>query len=352
MKAQEPGEKSMYSALYFPHTTVHSERVIRTALLLWDQLDFIAPDRSYRPSYRNRAHEEAMEIVGRKRVPTQREKEKVHRGVQELIRYGVPESFHYSPSMYDRQESYGVWPEKILDRTWRLLRDNHLTEDLMNRRDYPMSAAAGLTIMAILADAMAGNTKTRITDRGQAYASIANAPKTGYDAEAPMLVVPLTFSSIGVDAIPLEKLIELRQREAADTTNDYRALRHRYLDSVELHIRRISEVPLNSSDRTELDRQFVATMEGDLRDLKSELGIARKQALLTHHSITLVVAGSALLSSAAGYPLIPVPPEFTSILGGIGVLGGLMGTHTTFAKERREILRRHPMSYLYQLGGG
>jgi hypothetical protein len=40
--------------------------------------------------------------------------------------------------------------------------------------DYPASQAGGLTLMALLADVMAGRTKTRLTDQGIAYAALSN----------------------------------------------------------------------------------------------------------------------------------------------------------------------------------
>ena len=33
----------MYTSLYYPHATIRSEAVIKNALLLWDNLEFIAP---------------------------------------------------------------------------------------------------------------------------------------------------------------------------------------------------------------------------------------------------------------------------------------------------------------------
>jgi hypothetical protein len=42
----------MRTALYFPHTEVRSESIIRTALLTWDSLEYIAPYSGYRLNIR------------------------------------------------------------------------------------------------------------------------------------------------------------------------------------------------------------------------------------------------------------------------------------------------------------
>ena len=54
----------MRSALYYPHTAPNSEDIVKTALLLWDRLEFIVPWEHFRPHYKNRQIARAMELIG------------------------------------------------------------------------------------------------------------------------------------------------------------------------------------------------------------------------------------------------------------------------------------------------
>jgi hypothetical protein len=339
----------MHTALYFPHAEVRSKNIIHDALLLWDRLEYIAPYHGYQPDYADAESAEAMELIGEKRVPSEREKQDLHALISELVDKGVPEIFQYSPSSGERQEAYEIWPQKLLDQTWELLRAKGLTDRALDNCDYPMSQAAGLSIMAILADVLAGDTRTRITDRSLAYATIANAPKVASDAEAPMRIVPLTLEMIAVDRLPINKLIAFRKREEIERFGShYRKLRHQYLDAIQEHAATIANVAPNSKDRTELDRVFQARMKDDLRDLKHELGFARNDAWLSKDVITLAIAGATLLGSAT-IPDMPIPQVVTGA-GTAALLGGVVGTGNRFAKSRYDILRKHPTAYLYEIG--
>lgn len=340
----------MRSALYFPHTEVRGKNVVHTALLMWDELEYIVPFDGYHPHYTDRHIADAMEIIGRKRVPGRAEQQKVHLAVEDLLRDGVPETFRYSPASGAREQDYEMWPQKLLGETWDRLRREGLTDRPLDNHDYPMSQAAGLTLMAILADVLAGTTRARITDRSLAYATIANVPKVAEDAEKPVQVVPLTLKGIAVDRLPLERLIEFRKREAREHGNDYRKLRHNYLEAVEKHITRISKVEPASRDRIELDRCFESDMEDDFRDLKRELGFAKREAWLSKEFLTLAVAGGGLLAAGLGLQNAPIPEVLTG--GGAAVLlGGMLGTGNKLAKARYDVLRKHPMAYLYEVGG-
>jgi len=338
------------TALYFPHTEVRSKSVIHSALLLWDQLETIVPYSGYRPLYDDAEAAAAMEIIGSPRAPTEAEKRGVHTIVEELLHNGVPETLRYSPRSGERDDTYEMWPQKLLHATWDLLRSRGLTDRPLDNLDYPMSQAAGLTIMAILADLLAGQTRTRITDRQLAYATIANAPKVVGDAHKPMQVVPLTLKGIAVDKIPLDRLIDFRRREGKERGSSYRKLRHNYLEAVEKHVAAIAKVIPNSRDRQELDRAFASDMEDDLRDLKAELGFSKRDVWLSKEVLTLTIAGGGLLAAAASVPHVPAPEVITGA-GAVALLGGLFGTGNKLAKARYDVMRKHPMAYLYEVAG-
>jgi hypothetical protein len=96
------------TALYFPHTEVRNKNIVHSSLLLWDNLEYIVPFSEYSPDYDDPEIEEAMDIIGSKRVPSEGEKANLHSLVEDLLQSGVPETFRYSPKSGKREEMYEV----------------------------------------------------------------------------------------------------------------------------------------------------------------------------------------------------------------------------------------------------
>ena len=339
----------MRSALYFPHTEVRSPDIMRTALLTWDTLEFISPFDGYRPAYQDRQMARAAELIARPRVPTGDEHTRVHELIDNLIQSGVPDSFKYSPHDGAHESDYEMWPQKLAPKTWELLQRCGLTGGVLSNFDYPASQATGLSLMAILADVLAGTTRARITDRGLAYAAIANAPHVGRSAPELGTVVPLTIETLALKKVSLEKLVAFRERESKDSSGDYRTLRHNYLALVEKHAAAVSTVPAGSSDRQELDRVFPDTIGQDFRDLKRELGFAARETWLSKDVITLAIAGARVAAALVAGGQLALPQAIAGT-GGAVLLGGLLQSGNKLAKARYDILRKHPTAYLYQIG--
>jgi hypothetical protein len=345
----------MRTALYYPHTEVQSKNLLRTALLTWDRLEYIVPWQGYVGAYNDHDMAEAMEIIGQPRPPSDHDKTQVHILLEDLVAKGVPETFRYACHAA-RGADYEMWPQKLMPDTWALLRANNLIGSLLDNQDYPASQPAGLTIMSMLADVMAGDTRARVTDRGLAYATIANAPviAPAEDNHGDHIdqVVPLTFKTLALDHISLEVLVAFRKREAKDSGHHYRVLRHQYLDSLEAHLGKAAKYLPGSRDREELDRVFEEKMEDDLRDLKDELNVARRDSILSKDTMTFVLAGGALLAAgalaltAAAPVVIPAALTFT---GAPATVGGALSVANKYAAKRKEILRKHPMAYLYEI---
>lgn len=343
-----------YNALYFPHTEVQSKSLIKTALLTWDELETIAPFPGYRSRYQGDMAE-AMELIGKERSPTEIEKNKVHALVEELVSQHLPETFSYRPENWEG--TYEMWAQKLSPKTWRLLDSQGLVGGRLANTDYPASQPAGLTVMSILADVLAGKTRTRVTDRAQAYATIANAPKAAQDAvgaDTFQQIVPLTFKTIAVEHIPLKALIALREREAKEANGrDYRRLRHNYVDRLRAHVAEAAEHLPGSADRVDLDHQFERDMEHDLLDLKRELRIAGRDTIFSKECITFVALGAGLAAAAAtaGH-LATMPMAIASALNATGAavtIGGGINMFPKYGDARRKALAAHPMAYLYEL---
>jgi hypothetical protein len=352
----------MKSALYFPHTKIRSESLLRTALLTWDSVECICP-KDFMPRYENPLHQWAMDTIGKIRVPTEVEQLEVDGRVEQLIQSGVPETFRYSPpvlsdpSEYDRKV-FELWPEKLGQYTWSKLEAAGLTGQRLSNGDYPASRAAGLTLMSILADVMAGETRARVTDQGSAYATIANFVNTPAGGDATVVdgdqreqVVALTLKVPDLTRVSLDRLIAFREREAEPDGHEYRALRHAYLQKVEDHVKKISEMDPRSADRARADEEFRESALDNIKDLKIELGFARNAAIFAKDVVALAVTGAGAGAAIAFAASVSIPGAITAA-GIPAAIGGVMSALNKLAQDRRATLRKHPLAYLYELDRG
>jgi len=135
----------MRSAIYYPHTEVRNEDLVRTALLTWDKLEYICPFKSYTPQYATKDMADAMSIIGDPRAPTDEEQNEVHSLIEDLIGEGVPEIFAYSPRDGVPNYDYEMWPGKLAPKTWQLLHEKGMIGHQLDNSDYPASQAVGLS---------------------------------------------------------------------------------------------------------------------------------------------------------------------------------------------------------------
>jgi hypothetical protein len=161
-------------------------------------------------------------------------------------------------------------------------------------------------------------------------------------------IVPLTFKSLALENVSLARLIDFRRREERENGRDYRALRRLYLDRLSQHLTGIAKHPVGSRYRIELDRVFEQDMEDDLRDLKQELGMAKTEALLSKDTLAFVLAGVALAGAALSVK-VPIPEAMSAVGAPLPTIGGAFNVRNKFGSKRREVLRKHPMAYLYEV---
>ncbi len=60
----------MYTALYYPHTKIRMENLMKTSLLLWDQVEYICPENFVPDSYDEKVMAEAAELITHQHVPS------------------------------------------------------------------------------------------------------------------------------------------------------------------------------------------------------------------------------------------------------------------------------------------
>lgn len=348
-------------AVYYPHTRIQSEGLVKTALLLWDQVECLVPRGSYiGDTGLNRTLQEAHDLIVRDHVPSEVEKQRVHRRMSSLLRDGIPQWMHCEPGEGENLRHFVIYAEKVGSNTWDLLRQLDLAHEGsvdLGMPSYAVPQALGLFLISLMAEECAGQTRLRITDRTQAYTwllaliteelggryfpamDVSNV-FTAYDR-----LIPIALRTVNVDDIPIERLIALRRREVAESSRDLQTLRRLYRDKTEKFVLRLSESGITERDQEEIGRQYQNEMENDLRDLKRELGVSARKALLSKEvCVAIVAAAGALLTPFFGSAIA------AATINAVGV-GALINTHLDYRTARTAALARHAMSWLY-LGAG
>lgn len=339
----------MRSALYYPHTRVQSEGLLKTALLLWDRLEMIVPDPGYKGRYHSPEVAEALELIGVNHYPTVDEKKQAHERIEDFVTGSLPEAFFYE-SQKPFDPDFGIYPEKLLPETWQMLEEAKLAGRPVGTANISFTTPAGLSIMAILADCCAGGTRSRVTDIGAAYATLTgllgSRPPEIIDAPYEQLV-PITLEIIDVGTIGLDRLIDLRRREEGGAGHATRDLRHRYVDRIESYVKTLTATRGTASDQIEIKRQFTDDMKDDIGALRDELRFARNDALFSKEMLTSAVALIGTIAAAIGLPFLV--PEVVTAAGLPVTIGGLLGVRNKYLAARRSVLQEHPMAYLYEL---
>src|SRR5262249_31236164 len=144
-----------------------------------------------------------------------------------------------TPSTWRRRD-YLMYPEKFLDETWRALEQRGLASWDSATYDYGVPVALGLLMMSLLADACAGTQVQKITDRVQAYSWLAEQQATALGAQyvkgldisqvAPALdrLVSISLDVLDARRIPMQKLVDFRNRESRAGGEDFVAMRRKY----------------------------------------------------------------------------------------------------------------------------
>jgi hypothetical protein len=345
------GRDEMRSAIYYPSTQVHSKAIMKSSLLLWDQLHTIVPMPHYAPDYSGRDDmAEAWELIGSPIVPGVAQKQRAHDAIETTVKSGTLPPHLYEIGQIDSpEEYYEVWPQKFSVDTWGLLLAHGLSGVPLPNGDYPFTQEGGLLVMAKLADACAGTQFARVTDRLMAYGMIGSGDQQQGQASE---VVPITLDLIDAASIPISKLIALREREAKEARgHDYRKMRHDYADMVQAHAAALGAA-LDQFERDELNRQFRDRMETELKDLREALrfnflDLALKPVVAT----TVVAAGSIWAGADPGLVIANAAATAigTSLKDISGSISEFIGQTFNFDQKQREAMANNPMAYMYAL---
>lgn len=343
------------AALYYPHTNITDKNIIKNSLLLWDQVEYITPSKQWNHDrFPSKVFNEAIDIIARPHYPTKTERKEVHDRVTSLLNKGLPPWLFLQAGRNIRNyQTYPIYPDKLDYETWRLLKDNNLVRFNEMDSDFHANPYFGLMIMSLLADACAGETKRKITDRSEAYgwlqkyatAEAGGEYITGLDASqvAPAYdrLVTLSVKLLNTDDLPVSTLVAMRKRELKSTKNDYRAFRIKYLNKVDEYVEKIVKPALRPTDIKELERQFQKDMEQDLKDLRKDLKLA-KDKLIWSKEVGVAIAA---VPGALVAPIIGLT-NLTTVIGTIGV-GALVKVGKEYKAAKAKALREKSMSWLY-----
>ncbi|MBV4356309.1 hypothetical protein [Pinibacter aurantiacus] len=342
------------SALYYPHTKIADKNLIKSSLLLWDQVEYITPSNNWtHERFESKVFNEAIDLIARPHFPTQSERKVAHNKIKSLVEEGLPEWFFLDVMKNIKNpQLYTFYPDKFSQETWELLERKVLAKFDRRNSDYSSSPYFGLIMMSLLADSCAGETKRKITDRTDAYAWLQKYSTNQLGGQyikhmdisqvAPAYerLVTLSIKVINTDGISIKSLVAMRKRELNSSSPDYRKFRMNYLSKVDGYIRELSKFN-KKSDFKEIERQFQKDMESDLQDLREELNLTKKQLLFSKEvGVAVLATVGALTTQVAGLT------DLASSLSSIGV-GALINTGYKQKAERRKIFRSNSMSWLY-----
>lgn len=348
----------MQKALYYPHTQIQSELLLKNALLLWDEIETIIPTKEWRPDPStgvSRDFSEGVELVVRNRIPSNAERAAAHNVLSQMVDDRVFDKLILQNSKPQRQrflqrnQEYLIYPEKFMSKTWRVLQEHGLASWERRMSDYAVPPEVGLYMMSILADQCAGTKIRKVTDRVEAYdwlttthASLLEAEQLiGFDVNkiAPTHDRLITISMKVLDArdIPLSKLIDMRKREAKSGGSDYSLMRRKYLEALDDHIDQVRTEAKSQVDVDEMERAFMEKIKADIDQLRIELKANAKTTLFSKEvGISALITGGSFAVPFAGFAAV-----------GIGGVIPLVKAASDYRGKRREILQKHIMSWLF-----
>lgn len=329
----------MQSALYYPFTGPERESFLKTALFLWDSVDFIVPFPDFRLHGKTKEEDEALEIVGKNYVPTEKDKRNAHDELSNLCKGTLPDKLAFELERPDL--AYGFYPEKLLPETWEMLSQSRLAKIVSDPKGVSSASTGplfGYYMMSILAVCCSQGRKRLVTDQMDPYRTLANILiDSSYHPSSPDdwhgRLIALTLKGPDFKAVSLKRLIDLRKNEDKLLLD----LRRAFLEAVDKTAVDICSNADNPNIVSELVQTFTDMMEKDLKELKRALRRSAASLLLSKEFAFSVLAFIASV-------------ELKEISGTILTLGGLTKALMDYQDRRHKILRERPSSWLFTTG--
>ena len=346
----------MDRALYFPHTTPRDKTLLKEALLLWDELEFIIPWEGFVDDHADRETTAALDVIGRPITPSPAAKHRTHNRIEQLVGEGLPRKYLFKPTAV----AAPIYAAKLARETWRMLHDGEMIEGQLrltrgNRSadSYDLAEPLALAIMTILADECAGKTARKVTDAGYAsnahgaYLTRALGGDLGcVNPDHETHIVELPVPVISLQDVSVAQLTKLRKNES----ELLKELRRNYRSAVDTYIAEISAADTTGDDLRRVTEAFSNRMRGALAELDKALD-RRNQVVdysiagailpgLAAAAITYVTSSSSLAAALA---------VGTATGAGAGALFKILGSIPANAEKREEILKKNPAAWLYHV---
>ena len=343
----------MQNALYFPNIHVRTDRLMKSALLLWDQVEFITPWDHYEVSYGEFGYnaqdtknlEHAHKLLSLEHVPTEEEKLAAHHRILDFATTpGLPESFVKSTA---GEAAFAIHFEKLFDETWTELSKLGIATKTRGDNDVMVPNLFGRATMTILAQCCAGNDTLLVTDSARATDDVRetteiegrkrNTIKIGPEEEEKHFSAVDALNIVDVDKFTLPQLVEFRERELRETAPHQRVFRQKYwaaLDTASQEYRSAK----NEAERKRIRGRFRSELTAEFEFLKEELGLSAAETLFTVDAATLITLGTAF---AVGGPL-GITAAGVSV--GRSVLGKFTGAKS---KKNAAMEKRAKAAYMY-----
>ena len=332
----------MQSALYYPFTGPKRESFLKTALFLWDTVDFMVPHAGFGLYGHTRDSTEALEIIGRDYVPTEQDKRRAHAELEHLC--NGPFAHKLSFELEASERTYDFYPQKLLHETWEMLAESRLAE-IAGDSSHVQRASTGLLfgyyMMSILAVCCSQGRKRLVTDENDPYRALANTLVDHDDGRVENTrgdwderLVTLSLSGPNLAGVSLGTLIDLRKNEDKLLQD----LRRKFLSVVDETVSAICLHAENPNTVRDLIYDFNDRIEKDLKDLKRALRRAATSTLLSKEFGFSVFAATA---AATVEPMV-----------GVATIGGLAKGLMGYQDRRDIILRDHPSSWLLKATEG
>jgi hypothetical protein len=345
---------NLSEAVYYPHTTVRSPELLKTGLLLWDRVDCIVPNTRFKDRRdQTESVRRATELLVRNQPVSEPMKRAVHGRLENLLEHGLPHWLTQGvPEGWRGTRRYLIYPEKLAHETWGLLHYVKALEWDKVSRDFAVPPVLGLLLMAMLADEMAGKTRRRITDRVAAYSWLSRFATEDIggcylpDMNASHLadtfdrLVTIAVDVVDASRVPMKRLVALREREAREGDLDLATFRRNLLTRVNKYVEAITSPGTSSGDQEELRRQYRQALEADLRVLRAELGVAKREVLLSKEVGITALATAGVVLTGVGVPLLL--PAMKSV-----GIGAVLRSGSKYKNSRRKAYDKSALSWLY-----
>lgn len=341
----------MQNALYFPHIHVQTDRLMKSALLLWDQVENITPWGGYGISYREFAYndedtknlEHAHSLVIREHVPSDKEKRQAHdRIIQLATTPGLPKWFLKNEAS---DAGFTIYFEKLFHDTWDDLSRLGIAAKAREEGEMIVPTAFGRATMTFLAQCCAGNDTQLVTDSERATDDVRQTTEIeerkrnnmDFGSEERYFSSVDALNIVDVDKFTLPQLIDFREKELRETAPHQRVFRQNYWGKLDKAAQEYSEAK-NEPEKKRIRERFQSDLTGEFEFLKEDLGLNAAETLFTVDAATLVTLGTAVVTGGM------LGIVGAAAAGGRSVLGKLTG----WQSKKKAAMHRHPeAAYMY-----